>query len=181
MGQFNFIQTEIEDVFIIEPKLFGDARGYFMETYNEKDFTAAGIPARFVQDNQSSSTKGVLRGLHFQKQHPQAKLVRVLSGEVFDVAVDIRPDSPTYGKWVGVNLSAENHRQFFVPKGMAHGFLVLSEQAEFAYKCDEFYFPEDEGGIIWNDPGIGVQWPLSEGAEPILSDKDKSHDRLIQL
>ena len=173
MGQFNFIQTEIADVFIIEPKLFGDARGYFMETYNEQDFVAAGITARFVQDNQSSSTKGVLRGLHFQKQHPQAKLVRVLSGEVFDVAVDIRPDSPTYGKWVGVNLSAENHRQFFVPKGFAHGFLVLSEQAEFAYKCDEFYYPEDEGGIIWNDPDIAIEWPLPEGVEPILSEKDK--------
>lgn len=179
MGKFSFIPTAIEGVFIVETTAFTDARGYFMETYNEKDFSAAGIAAHFVQDNQSSSSRGVLRGLHFQMEHPQAKLVRVISGEVFDVAVDIRPNSPTYGKWVGVILSAQNRRQFLIPKGFAHGFLVLSEQAEFAYKCDEFYHPKDEGGILWNDPNIGIEWPLPEGVEPILSQKDKGFSQLV--
>jgi len=181
MGKFSFLPTEIEGVFIVEPAAFADARGYFLETYNEKDFFDAGITARFVQDNQSSSSRGVLRGLHFQRQHPQAKLVRVISGEVFDVAVDIRPGSPTYGKWVGVTLSAQNRRQFFIPRGFAHGFLVLSEQAEFVYKCDEFYHPEDEGGILWSDPSIAIEWPLPEGVEPILSNKDEGFDRLAIL
>ena len=178
MGKIHIIETSIKDVRIIEPTIFGDARGYFMETYNQKDFFEAGITAQFVQDNQSSSTKNVLRGLHFQKSFPQAKLVRVLNGEVFDVAVDIRAESPTFGKWVGVVLSAENKRQFFIPRGFAHGFLVLSEHAEFAYKCDEFYHPEDEGGILWNDPAIGIQWPLKEGEFPRLSEKDAANPSL---
>ena len=178
MGKFNFIKTEIEGVFIIEPTAFGDNRGYFMETYNEADFKAAGLNYTFVQDNQSSSRKGVLRGLHFQKTYPQAKLVRVLKGEVFDVAVDLRKGSKTYGKWVGVVLSEENKRQFMVPRGFAHGFVVMSETAEFAYKCDEFYHPEDEGGIMWNDPEIGVEWP--DVGEIILSEKDKKHPKLSE-
>ncbi|MCR5675572.1 MAG: dTDP-4-dehydrorhamnose 3,5-epimerase [Lachnospiraceae bacterium] len=158
---------------VITPKVFGDARGYFMETWNEKEFNEAGITDRFVQDNQSFSSRGVLRGLHFQKQFSQAKLVRVLSGEVFDVAVDIRNGSPTFGKYFGVLLSAENKKQFFIPKNFAHGFLVVSETAEFAYKCTEFYHPEDESGILWNDPRIGIDWPIPEGTEPVLSDRDR--------
>ena len=176
MGNFKFIETGIKDVYIIEPKLFGDSRGYFMETYNEADFKAAGLDYTFVQDNQSSSRKGVLRGLHFQKTYPQAKLVRVLKGEVFDVAVDLRKNSSTYGKWTGVLLSEENKRQFMIPRGFAHGFLVVSDHAEFAYKCDEFYHPEDEGGIMWNDPDIGIDWNFDE--EIILSEKDKKHPLL---
>ena len=160
MGQFTFIKTDIEGVFIIEPKVFGDERGYFMETYNKADFHKAGITCEFVQDNQSKSRKGVLRGLHFQKQYPQAKLVRVTKGEVYDVAVDLRKDSPTYGKYVGVVLSVERKNMFLIPRGFAHGFLVLSEEAEFTYKCDEFYHPEDEGGIRWDDPSIGIDWPM---------------------
>ena len=163
MGQFDFKKTDIEGVFIITPKKFGDQRGYFMETYNRKDFVAAGIDAEFVQDNQSKSRKGVLRGLHFQKMYPQAKLVRVVSGKVFDVAVDLRAGSKTYGKWTGVVLSAEEGNQFFIPKGFAHGFLVLSDTAEFCYKCDDFYHPNDEGGLAWNDPQIGVIWPQVTG------------------
>lgn len=172
---FKFTETEIKDVFIIEPQVFGDNRGYFMETYKAADFASAGLNYSFVQDNQSSSRKGVLRGLHFQKNYPQAKLVRVLSGEVFDVAVDLRKGSETYGKWVGVLLSAENKRQFLIPRGFAHGFLVLSDYAAFAYKCDEVYHPEDEGGIIWNDPDINIAWPAVE--EIVLSEKDKKHPR----
>ena len=178
MGKFNFIKTEIEGVYIIEPTAFGDNRGYFMETYNEQDFKAAGLNYTFVQDNQSSSRKGVLRGLHFQKTYPQAKLVRVLKGEVFDVVVDLRKGSKTYGKWVGVLLSEENKRQFMVPRGFAHGFVVMSETAEFAYKCDEFYHPEDEGGIMWSDPEIGIEWP--DVGEIILSEKDKKHPKLSE-
>lgn len=172
----NFIKTEIEGVYIIEPKVFGDDRGYFMECYNENVFKAAGLDYKFVQDNESKSKKGVLRGLHFQKTYPQAKLVRVLEGEVFDVAVDLRKDSPTYGKWVGVILSSENKRQFMIPRGFAHGFVVLSETATFTYKCDEFYHPEDEGGIMWNDPLVDIKWPI-EG-EVLLSEKDKKHPLL---
>ena len=168
---FTFTKTKINGVYIIEPKVFGDERGYFMETYQEDDFKKAGLFYDFVQDNQSSSRKGVLRGLHFQIKHPQAKLVRVLSGEVFDVAVDLRGGSETYGQWVGVVLSGENKKQFLIPRGFAHGFLVLSEKAEFAYKCDTYYHPEDEGGIIWNDPDIAIEWP--EAGEIILSEKDK--------
>ena len=170
MGNFTFNGTKIKGVYVIDVKTYGDSRGYFMETYKESDFRAAGLDYTFVQDNQSSSRKGVLRGLHFQKTHPQAKLVRVLSGEVFDVAVDLREGSETYGKWEGVVLSGENHRQFMITRGFAHGFLVLSDYAEFAYKCDELYHPEDEGGIIWNDPDIAVQWP--DAGEFILSEKD---------
>lgn len=177
-GNFTFQETKIKDVYIIDVKSYGDNRGYFMETYKESDFKAAGLNYTFVQDNQSSSRKGVLRGLHFQKLHPQAKLVRVLSGEVYDVAVDLRKDSETYGQWVGVLLSGENHRQFMIPRGFAHGFVVVSDYAEFAYKCDELYHPEDEGGIMWNDPEIGVEWP--DVGEIILSEKDKKHLPLAQ-
>ena len=181
MGKFTFTQTEIPGVVVIEPQVFGDDRGYFMETYQKDQFAAAGIDKEFVQDNQSSSVKGVLRGLHFQIEHPQSKLVRVVSGEVFDVAVDLRPDSPTYGKWEGAVLSAENRRQFFVPRGFAHGFLVLSDIAEFCYKCDDVYHPNDEGGLMWNDPEIGIEWPISEGMELVLSEKDKAHPGLKDL
>lgn len=172
MGNFNFIKTDIDGVIIVEPKVFGDERGYFMETYEERKFAEGGIIAKFVQDNQSKSAKGVLRGLHFQKNHPQAKLVRAIKGEVYDVAVDLRKGSPTYGKYVGLILSKENKRQFFIPRGFAHGFLVMSDEAEFVYKCDDFYHPEDEGGIMWNDETIGVNWPLEGIDKLILSEKD---------
>ena len=172
MGQITVETCEIEGLKVITPKVFGDARGYFMETYNKNDFVAAGIDVEFVQDNQSASSKGVLRGLHFQKKFPQDKLVRCINGEVFDVAVDLRKDSKTFGKWFGVVLSAENKKQFFIPKGFAHGFLVLSDYAEFAYKCSDFYHPDDEGGLKWDDPDIGVEWPLQEGVELNLSEKD---------
>ncbi|MCQ2363632.1 MAG: dTDP-4-dehydrorhamnose 3,5-epimerase [Acidaminococcaceae bacterium] len=167
----------MDGVYVIEPKKFGDARGYFMETYNAEEFKAAGLDYVFCQDNQSSSTRGVLRGLHFQKKHPQAKLVRVISGEVFDVAVDLRKGSKTYGQWVGVTLSKENNRQLMIPRGFAHGFLVLSETAEFVYKCDDVYHPEDEGGLLWNDPTVAVEWPLdqlpAEAAQHLnLNEKD---------
>lgn len=176
MSNFNFIKTDIDGVYIIESKLFGDERGYFTETYKKKDFDEAGLKYDFIQDNQSRSKKGVLRGLHFQKEHPQAKLVRVLEGEVFDVAVDLRNSSPTFGKWVGVILSEANKRQFLIPRGFAHGFLVLSEYATFCYKCDEVYHPEDEGGILWNDPEIDIEWPSTDNV--ILSDKDAQHPLL---
>lgn len=149
----------IEGLCVIEPAVHGDSRGYFMETYNQRDMEEAGINIVFVQDNQSCSTKGVLRGLHFQKQYPQTKLVRVIKGRVFDVAVDLRADSNTYGRWYGAELTEENKKQFLIPKGFAHGFLVLSEVAEFCYKCDDFYHPGDEGGLAWNDPKIGIEWP----------------------
>ena len=179
----------IEGLKVIEPAVFGDARGYFMETYNYNDFKEAGIDCQFVQDNQSASKKGVLRGLHFQINHPQDKLVRVVSGEVFDVAVDLREGSETYGKWYGIILSEENKKQFYIPEGFAHGFLVLSETAEFCYKCTDFYHPGDEGGLAWNDPEIGIEWPqvkgeykgtskadgytLEDGTPLILSEKDQ--------
>lgn len=178
MGKFVFEKTDIDGVFIIEPTLFGDERGYFMETYNKTDFKEAGLDYDFVQDNQSSSKKGVLRGLHFQKTYPQAKLVRVLKGEVFDVAVDLRKNSPTYGKWVGALLSEKNHKQLMIPRGFAHGFVVISDHAEFAYKCDDFYHPEDEGGIMYNDPVIGVEWP--DVGELTLSEKDQKHPSLVE-
>lgn len=174
-GNFTFTPTSIEGVTIVDCKAYGDARGYFVETYKRPDFVAGGIDADFVQDNQSSSTQGVLRGLHFQINHPQAKLVRVVSGEVFDVCVDLREGSPTFGKWEGVMLSVESHRQFFIPRGFAHGFYVLSDTAVFAYKCDDVYHPNDEGGIRWDDPDIAVQWPLLEDVELNLSAKDKVH------
>lgn len=176
MGKFTKTETGIDGLVVVEPKVFPDSRGYFFESYNQKDFEEIGINVIFVQDNQSGSTKGVLRGLHFQKQFPQSKLVRVIRGAVYDVAVDLREGSSTYGKYYGVTLTAENKKQFFIPKGFAHGFLVLSDEAEFAYKCDDFYHPGDEGGLLWNDPTIGVKWPLDEigGAENIIqSDKDK--------
>lgn len=181
MGKFKFIETGIEGMVIVEPTVFGDARGYFMETYNYNDFKEAGLDMTFVQDNQSKSKRGVLRGLHFQKTHPQGKLVRVISGEVFDVGVDLRPGSNTFGKWFGVTLSAENKRQFYVPEGFAHGFLVLSETAEFVYKCTRFYNPSDEGGLRWDDPDIGVEWPVAEGMEILLSDKDKVNPSFREL
>lgn len=176
MSNFTFTQTKIKDLYIIDVKTYGDNRGYFMETYKQSDFFDAGLKYNFVQDNQSSSRKGVLRGLHFQKTYPQAKLVRVLKGEVFDVAVDLRKGSETYGQWVGVLLSEENKRQFMIPRGFAHGFLVVSDYAEFAYKCDEFYHPEDEGGIIWSDESIAIEWP--DVGEIILSEKDKNNPTL---
>ncbi len=176
IGNFKFIETSIKDVYVIEPKKYGDNRGYFMETYKESSFKEAGLVYNFVQDNQSKSKKGVLRGLHFQKTYPQAKLVRCIEGEVFDVCVDLRKDSPTYGKWEGVILSAEKGNQFMIPRGFAHGFVVLSETATFCYKCDELYHPEDEGGIMWNDPDVGIDWPYKD--EPLLSDKDKVHPAL---
>jgi dTDP-4-dehydrorhamnose 3,5-epimerase len=174
-GNFTFTPTSIKGVTIVDVKSYGDARGYFMETYKRPDFVAGGIDVDFVQDNQSASTQGVLRGLHFQIEHPQSKLVRVVEGEVFDVCVDLRPGSATFGKWEGVTLSAENHRQFFIPQGFAHGFYVLSPTAVFCYKCDDVYHPNDEGGLMWNDPSIGVEWPLVEGVELNLSDKDTKH------
>lgn len=178
----------IEDLCVITPVFYGDSRGYFMETYNQHDMENAGINITFVQDNQSCSTKGVLRGLHFQKQFPQTKLVRVIKGSVFDVAVDLRKESKTYGKWHGVELTEENKKQFFIPKGFAHGFLVLSDVAEFCYKCDDFYHPNDEGGLAWNDPTIGIDWgvvgdyngsasaegyALKDGTKLNLSEKDQ--------
>ena len=172
MGKITVETCEIEGLKIITPTVFGDNRGYFMETYNYNDFKEAGIDQVFVQDNQSASKKGVLRGLHFQKQFPQDKLVRVIKGEVYDVAVDLREGSRTYGKWFGVLLSEENKKQFFIPKNFAHGFLVLSDYAEFCYKCTDFYHPNDEGGLLWSDPDIGVEWPIPEGMELTLSDKD---------
>ena len=181
MGKFNFIKTSIDGVVIVEPTAYGDSRGYFMETYQKEDFKAGGIDIDFVQDNQSMSVKGVLRGLHFQKNFPQSKLVRCIRGAVYDVAVDLREGSPTYGKYVGIELSAENKRQFFIPKNFAHGFLVLSDEAEFAYKVDDFYHPNDEGGLLWNDPDIGIAWPLEKDAEVILSDKDKVNSTLKEL
>ena len=173
MSKITVETTPIEGLKVITPTVFGDERGYFMETYNYNDFKEAGIDLDFVQDNQSASKKGVLRGLHFQKEFPQDKLVRVIKGEVFDVVVDIRPGSKTYGQWYGVKLSDENKKMFYIPKNFAHGFLVLSDYAEFVYKCTDFYHPGDEGGIMWNDPDIGIEWPLEEGVELTISDKDK--------
>jgi len=176
MGKIKVTTCEIEGLYVIEPTVFPDSRGYFMETYNQNDFHEAGLNMNFVQDNQSMSVKGVLRGLHFQKQFPQGKLVRAVRGTVFDVAVDLRASSKTYGKWFGVELSAENKKQFYISEGFAHGFLVLSDEAEFAYKCTDFYHPGDEGGILWSDPEIGIEWPISEGMELVISDKDKKWD-----
>ncbi len=178
MGKITVETCEIEGLKVITPAVFGDNRGYFMETYHYEAYKEAGIDQVFVQDNQSASTKGVLRGLHFQIQFPQDKLVRVIAGEVFDVAVDLRPGSETYGKWYGVTLSAENKKQFFIPKNFAHGFLVLSDYAEFAYKCTDFYHPNDEGGILYSDPEIGVEWPIPEGMDPVMSEKDKKWEGL---
>ena len=185
MGQIKVTKAPIEGLYIIEPTVHGDARGYFMETYNQQDMQEAGLDMVFVQDNQSMSKKGVLRGLHFQKQYPQGKLVRVFEGSVFDVAVDLRKDSPTYGQWYGEILSAENKKQLYISEGFAHGFLVLSDTATFCYKCTDFYHPGDEGGIAWNDSIIGIEWPgvhyddlrksfvMNDRTPITLSDKDK--------
>lgn len=179
MGKIKVTKCDIEGLCVIEPSVFGDERGYFMETYNQNDMKEAGLDMVFVQDNQSMSKKGVLRGLHFQKQYPQGKLVRVVRGEVFDVAVDMRRTSNTYGKWFGVILNADNKKQFYIPEGFAHGFLVLSDEAEFCYKVTDFYHPNDEEGIAWNDPDICIKWPgviggkLEDGTELILSEKDR--------
>ena len=191
MGQITvkYDVNGIKGLCVVQPALHGDSRGYFMETYNARDMKEAGLDYLFVQDNQSCSTKGVLRGLHFQKQFPQTKLVRAIKGSVFDVAVDLRKDSKTYGKWYGVELTEENKKQFLIPKGFAHGFLVLSDIAEFCYKCDDFYHPDDEGGMAWNDPEIGIKWPevigdyngtamaegytMADGTPLNLSDKDQ--------
>ena len=188
MAQIHVTRAPIEGLYVIEPAVHGDSRGYFVETYNQNDMHEFGLDMVFVQDNQSMSTKGVLRGLHYQKQYPQGKLVRVIRGSVFDVAVDLRSGSPTFGQWYGVELSAENFRQFYISPGFAHGFLVLSDAAEFCYKCTDFYHPGDEGGLAWNDPDIGIAWPgvqgpypgsasaegycLSDGTPLNLSDKD---------
>jgi dTDP-4-dehydrorhamnose 3,5-epimerase len=164
---------EIEGLLEIRPKVFGDARGYFVETYSERDYSASGIVARFVQDNQSKSRKGILRGLHFQRRHSQGKLVRAVSGEVLDVAVDLRPGSATFGRWEAIVLSGESQNALYIPPGFAHGFLVLSDEAVFSYKCTDFYYPEDEGGIRWDDPALGIEWP-DLGMAPLLSDKDRA-------
>lgn len=189
MGQIKVTKCPIEGLYIIEPAVHGDSRGYFMETYNKRDMEEYGLNMDFVQDNQSMSTKGVLRGLHFQKKYPQGKLVRAIKGTVFDVAVDLRSGSKTYGQWYGVELSEENKKQFYISEEFAHGFLVLSETAEFCYKVTDFYHPGDEGGLAWNDPEIGIQWPnlvgkykgsasgegyhLNDGTELNLSEKDQ--------
>ena len=189
MGQIKVTPCDIEGLYVIEPTVHGDERGYFVETYNKKDMEEAGLNMEFVQDNQSCSTKGVLRGLHFQKEYTQGKLVRVVNGSVFDVAVDLRKNSKTYGKWYGVLLTAENKKQFYISEGFAHGFLVLSDVAEFCYKCTDFYHPGDEGGLAWNDPSIGIEWPeltgsyngtasadgyaLADGTKLNLSEKDQ--------
>lgn len=181
MGKVKRIETGIDGLYVIEPTVFEDNRGFFMESYNKRDFEEIGINADFVQDNHSKSVKGVLRGLHFQKEYPQAKLVRAIKGEVYDVAVDLRKDSKTYGKYYGVLLSEENKKQFFIPRGFAHGFLVISDEAEFVYKADDFYHPNDEGGIPYNDAKIGIDWPLEKvgGVENIIqSEKDKNWSAL---
>lgn len=172
MNNFKFIKTELDGMFIIEPSVFEDDRGYFFETYRYDEFKKGGIDVKFVQDNQSKSKKGVLRGLHFQTKKPQGKLVRVISGKVFDVGVDLRADRVTFGKWVGAVLSAENKRQLYIPAGFAHGFLVLSDNAEFVYKCTDFYDPENEAGIIYNDPDININWPINNDMKISLSLKD---------
>ncbi|MBQ7903652.1 MAG: dTDP-4-dehydrorhamnose 3,5-epimerase [Oscillospiraceae bacterium] len=179
MAKFEFIRNEIEGLVVIKPTVFGDDRGFFMETYHKDEFAAAGITREFVQDNHSKSSKGVLRGLHFQTENTQGKLVRVIKGEVYDVAVDCRPGSATFGKWYGVTLSAENKVQFYVPEGFAHGFLVLSDEAEFVYKCTDIYNPKAEGGIPYNDETIGVQWPEID-CEVKLSAKDQVHTPFAQ-
>lgn len=181
MGKFRFIQTGIQDLVVVESTLFGDDRGYFMETYNQQEFYDAGLTMNFVQANESRSRQGVLRGLHFQKQYPQGKLVRCTRGEVFDVAVDLRKGSETYGKWYGVNLSEQNKRQFYVPEGFAHGFYVLSEVAEFVYQVTNLYHPEDEGALFWNDPDVGIVWPLIDGVEVLLSEKDRKNPLLKEI
>ncbi|MBU3090055.1 dTDP-4-dehydrorhamnose 3,5-epimerase [Clostridium gasigenes] len=181
MSNFNFIETKIKDLYIIEPKVFGDERGYFIESYNKKAFYEAGLTMEFVQDNESKSKKGVLRGMHFQTKNTQGKLVRATQGEVYDVAVDLRKGSPTYGQWEGVLLTAENKKQFYVPEGFAHGFLVVSEVAIFNYKCTDFYSPEYDSGLLWKDKDVNIQWPLDGIDEILLSEKDKVQKTLKEL
>lgn len=183
VGNFKFIETKISDLYIVEPKIFGDTRGYFMESYNKQHFDKAGLTMTFVQDNESRSKKGVLRGLHFQKENTQAKLVRCIKGEVFDVAVDLRPGSKTYGKWEGVVLTEENKKMFMIPKGFAHGFLVLSDEAEFTYKCDDIYNHEAEGGLKFDDPDVGIEWPMGDlkKEDLITSEKDAKWPSLQEL
>ncbi len=178
MSNFTIDKCDIEGLYIIEPKLYGDERGYFMETYHYEEFKKAGLAMNFVQDNQSLSERGVLRGLHFQKTYPQGKLVRVLTGSVYDVAVDLRENSLTYGQYQGIILSEENRKMFYVPEGFAHGFLVLSDKAVFTYKCTDFYHPEDEGGIMWNDPDLAIEWPIDQNMQLLFSDKDRKHPSL---
>ncbi|MBR4768899.1 MAG: dTDP-4-dehydrorhamnose 3,5-epimerase [Lachnospiraceae bacterium] len=180
MGKIEVERVNIEGLAVITPKVFRDERGYFTETYNANDMKEAGIDRVFVQDNQSMSRKGVLRGLHFQKQFAQAKLVRVLQGRVFDVAVDIRKGSKTFGQWFGVELSDENMKQFYIPEGFAHGFFVMSDTAVFAYKCTDFYHPDDEGGVAYDDPSIGIKWPIEPGTELIISEKDRKWKHLSE-
>lgn len=172
------IETTLPDVKIIEPKVFGDQRGFFLESWNAEKLSALGFNANFVQDNHSRSQQGILRGLHYQTQHTQGKLVRVTHGKVFDVAVDIRADSPTFGQWVGVTLSGDNFRMLWIPAGFAHGFYVMSESADFMYKCTDQYAPDYEQSIVWNDPDIGIEWPLVDGQAPLLSQKDQQGLRL---
>ena len=187
MSKIRMIKTEVDGLYILEPTVFEDERGYFLETYNKNDMREVGLDIEFVQDNQSMSKKGVLRGLHYQKQFPQGKLIRVIRGEIFDVAVDMRMDSCTYVTWYGVILSEKNRKQFYISEGFAHGFLVLSEVAELCYKVTDYYHPNDEDGIIWNDPDIGIKWPnvigdmLRDGTKLVLSDKDKSWKRLCKI
>ncbi len=183
MGKFKKIETSIDGVYVIEPTVYGDNRGYFMETYSDAEFKEIGLNYNFVQDNQSKSRKGVLRGLHFQKENTQAKLVRCIKGEVFDVAVDLRPGSETYGKWEGVVLSEENKKMFMIPRGFAHGFLVLSDEAEFTYKCDDIYNPNAEGGLAWDDKDVNIDWPLGDmKIEDLLtSEKDAKWPSLKEL
>ncbi len=178
---FGVRETPIEGLLVIEPRLFGDARGFFMETYRRNQFASFGIEHEFVQDNHSRSQKGTLRGLHFQKRRPQAKLVRVLKGRVFDVAVDLRPSSATFARWHGVELSEENRLQFYIPAGFAHGFLALSDGAEIAYKCSDYYDAADEGGLRFDDPRVGIAWPLGNVGEPLLSEKDRALPYLDQV
>ncbi len=181
MGKFNFIETKIKDLYIIEPKVFVDSRGYFMEGYNKNDFFEAGLNMEFVQDNESKSKKGVLRGLHFQTKHTQGKLVRATKGQVFDVAVDLRVGSPTFAKWESVILTEENKKQFYIPEGFAHGFLVMSDEAVFNYKCTDYYAPDYDSGVLWNDEDIAIEWPLKGIEEILLSDKDKVQKKLKDL
>lgn len=181
MGNFIFKETSIKGLYVIESKIFSDDRGYFMENYNRLDFSNEGLDMVFVQDNESKSKKGVLRGLHFQTKNTQGKLVRVTKGEVYDVAVDLRKESPTFGKWEGIILTEENKKQFYIPEGFAHGFLVLSEEAIFNYKCTNYYAPMYDSGVLWNDPEIGIKWPLDNIAELIISDKDKKQKKLCEL
>jgi dTDP-4-dehydrorhamnose 3,5-epimerase len=181
VGNFIFTETNISGIYIIEPKIFGDERGYFQETYQYENFKDAGLDMFFVQDNESKSKKGVLRGLHFQTKFTQGKLVRVLDGEVFDVAVDLRRDSNTYGKWAGVKLSSDNKKMFYIPENFAHGFLVLSDEATFAYKCTNLYHPEYDSGILWNDKDVNIQWPLEGIEQIILSEKDKRQQTFAEF